>query len=334
MPATRISDIIVPAVFTPYVQQKSLELSALHRSGIIVSDPQIGALAQGAGKTFDLPYWNDLTGSSDVASDDPAVTSTPDKIGASQDVAVKHFRAKSWSTMDLAGELAGDDPARVIADSVAGFWARDMQSILIASLSGVIADNVANDGGDMIVNVATDSASAITAAEKISATLLLTAKQTMGDAAGGLVALCMHSILHTELQRQNLIAYIPNDQANIGWGTYMGYSVIVDDGCPAVAGANRITYTSYLFGRGAVGYGEGSPKVPVETMRAPAAGNGSGQDTLFNRKSFILHPRGIRFTSASVAGVAPTNAELAASANWDRVYGRKAVRFVAIKTNG
>lgn len=334
MAVTRISDVIVPSVFTPYVQQKTLDLSALYRSGVIAADSQIAALAAGAGKTFNLPFWNDLTGSSDVGSDDPAVHSTPASINAGQDVAVKHFRTKSWSTMDLAGELAGSDPARVIADSVAGFWARDMQSMLIASLNGVIADNVANDGGDMVVNVATDAAGAVGAGEKISAQLLLTAKQTMGDAAGALVALCMHSVLHTELQRQNLISYIPNDQANIGWGTYLGYTVIVDDGCPAVAGTNRITYTSYLFGRGAVGYGEGAPKVPVETIRDPSAGNGAGQETLFNRKSFILHPRGIKWAGASVAGNAPTNAELATAANWDRVYQRKAVRFVAIKTNG
>jgi hypothetical protein len=334
MSTTRISDVIVPAVFVPYVQQKSLELSALYRSGIIVADPQIAELAQGAGKTFNLPYWNDLGGESDVASDDPTVHSIPDNINAGNDVAAKQFRAKSWSTMDIAGELAGDDPAKVIGDSVAGFWARDSQKMLIKSLSGVLADNAANDAGDMIVNVASDSAAAIVAGEKISASLILRGKQTMGDAAGGLTAICMHSVLHTELQSQSLIAYIPNDTANIGWGTYLGYTVIVDDSCPAVAGTNRITFTSYLFGRGAVAFGEGSPKVPIEVIRDGSAGNGAGQETLFSRRSFILHPRGIKFTSASVAGVAATNAELATAANWDRVYARKAIRIAAIKTNG
>ncbi len=334
MSETRISDVIVPEVFNPYVQKRTLELSALYGSGIVVNDPQIDALAKGGGNTFNMPFWNDLGGSSDVGSDDPAVKSTPDKINASQDVSVKHFRAKSWSSMDIAGELAGSDPALVIADSVARFWARDLQKILISEIDGVIADNVANDGGDMIVNVATDAVGTPAAAEKISATLILQAKQTMGDAAGDLAAICMHSVLHTELQNQGLISFIPNDQANIGWGTYLGYTVIVDDGCPAVAGTNRITYTSYLFGRGAVAYGEGSPKVPTEVERSPAAGNGTGQETLFNRKSFILHPRGIKWLAASVAGAAPTNTELENAANWDRVYERKAVKFAAIKTNG
>jgi hypothetical protein len=281
-----------------------------------------------------LPFWNDLEGESNVGSDDPATHSTPGAINADQDIAAKHFRNKSWATMSLSGELAGDDPARVIGDSVADYWARDMQAILIASLTGVFADNAANDDGDMIVNVATDAAGAVGAAEKISAPLILQAKQTMGDAAIRLAAIAMHSMIHTELQRQNLIAYIPNNQAGIGWGTYMGYTVIVDDTCPAVAGTNRVTYTTYLLGRGAVAYGEGRPKTPTEVENIPSAGNGAGQEILYSRRSFIMHPRGVKFAAASMAGVSPTNAELAQAANWNRVYPRKAVRLVAIKTNG
>jgi len=334
MSVVRLADIIIPSVFTPYTLQRTLELSALARSGVMQPDAQIDALAQGAGATFNLPFWNDLTGGSKIESDDPAAKITPSSINTGQDVAGKHFRAEAWSTMDLAGELAGSDPARVIADRVAAFWARDMQAILIAALDGVIADNVANDGGDMIVDVATDAVGAPVAAEKISADLILTSKQTMGDAAGELTALVIHSVLHTELQRQGLIQFIPNDRSDIGWGTYMGYTIIVDDGVPAVAGVNRITYTSYLFGAGAVAFGEGTPKVPVAVEREEASGNGSGQETLYNRKHFILHPRGIKWNAANVAGLSATNAELALATNWTRVYQRKAVKFAAIKTNG
>lgn len=334
MSVTRLADIIVPTVFLPYVQQKSLELSALWRSGIIAPDQDMSAAANTGGNLAKLPFWKDLEGESNVGSDDPDVHSNPGKVTADQDIAVKHFRNKSWSSMVLSGELAGSDPARVVSDSIAEYWARDMQSILIASLTGVFSDNAANDGGDMVMNVATDDAGAVTSAEKISGPLILLAKQTMGDAAVRLAAIAMHSAIHTELQRQNLIAFIPNNQADLGWGTYMGYTVIVDDACPAVAGTNRITYTSYLLGRGAVAYGEGDTKNPVEVQNIPSAGNGAGQEILYSRRTFIMHPRGVKFTGTSMAGVSPTNAELAQAANWDRVYQRKAVRLVAIKTNG
>jgi hypothetical protein len=335
MAVTTLSDAVVPDVFAPYVLVRSVQLSALYRSGIIVPDAQIQALVAGAGKTFNLPFWNDLPDTdSNVAHDDPAQEDTPDDINAGQDVAIAHHRDHSWAWSDLVGPIAGSDPARVIADGVAQYWARDDQRTLIASLTGVFADNAANDGGDMVYDVSSDSASAITSAEKISGAVILTAKQTMGDAAGSLTAIAMHSVVHTELQKQGLIQFIPNDQANVGWGTYMGYSVIVDDGCPAVAGTNRIRYTSYLFGRGAVAAGEGSVPMPTEVLRQPASNNGAGGERLWSRRRFILHPRGIAFTSASVAKVSPTNAELRLAANWNRVYPRKRIRLVKIVTNG
>ena len=54
---------------------------------------------------------------------------------------------------------------------------------------------------------------------------------------------------------------------------------------------------------------------------------------LINRRRYILHPRGVKFTSASVAGDTPTNAELETSANWVRVWENKNVRLVAITHN-
>ena len=52
-----------------------------------------------------------------------------------------------------------------------------------------------------------------------------------------------------------------------------------------------------------------------------------------NRRRFILHPRGVKFTSASVAGANPTNAELALAANWVRVWENKNVPVVAVTHN-
>ena len=54
---------------------------------------------------------------------------------------------------------------------------------------------------------------------------------------------------------------------------------------------------------------------------------------LINRRRYILHPRGVKFTSASVAGDSPTNAELETQTNWVRVWENKNVRIVAIEHN-
>ena len=51
------------------------------------------------------------------------------------------------------------------------------------------------------------------------------------------------------------------------------------------------------------------------------------------RSRYILHPRGVKFTSATVAGDTPTNAELELAANWTRVWENKNVRIVAVTHN-
>lgn len=339
MASTRISDVIVPAIFTSYVLNRTVATSALFRSGIVLPDPQIDALAKGANNLYSMPYWGDLsgTGRSNLGNDDPAVKSSAKKIGSGKDQARKHFRNNSWSTMDLTSKLAGSDPAAAIADQVGDYWAVDMQTSLIISLNGVIAANVAQNGGDMVLDVTIASGTAGTpgASNKISSNVILGAKQTMGDAAAKLTAIVMHSVLHTNLQQQNLISFQPTNSQDIGWGTYLGYTVIVDDGCPVTLDAqSRPVYTSYLFGRGAIGYGEGNPQHPTAITRDETSGNGEGEEILFNRKHFILHPRGVKWTETSVAGLTPTDTELANAANWSRVYDRKNVRFVAIKTHG
>ena len=95
--------------------------------------------------------------------------------------------------------------------------------------------------------------------------------------------------------------------------------VIIDDSCPVASGV----YTTYLFGPGAIGLGNGAAPVPTETDRDSLAGD----DILINRKHFILHPRGVKWVGTA-AGASPTNTELTTGTNWSKVYEDKAIRMV------
>ena len=59
----------------------------------------------------------------------------------------------------------------------------------------------------------------------------------------------------------------------------------------------------------------------------------NGDTSMIMRRRYILHPSGVQFTSSSVAGKSPTDAELALAANWVRVYENKNVRIVAVTHN-
>lgn len=334
MATTQLTDVIEPSVFTDYVIERTAELSALFQSNIIIPDARIDALAKSPSTLVNMPFWNDLpTTESNISSDDPATLVTPQKITASQDIATNNYRNEAWSAADLVSAVAGADPMAAIGNLVASFWARDLQRTQIAMLRGVLADNIANDSSDMLYNIANDLATAITDAERISAEAVILAAQTMGDNAEKLTAIAMHSVPFSRLQIQDQIAFIRPSDNDIEIPTYLGKRVIVDDMLPAIAGTNRITYTTVLYGTGAMGYGEGAPRTPTEIDRSAAGGNGEGVETLHNRKHYILHPRGIKFTG-SPAGQTPTNTEYTAAGSWDRVYERKNVRIAFLNTNG
>ena len=122
--------------------------------------------------------------------------------------------------------------------------------------------------------------------------------------------------------------------------TFQGRKVVVDDSLPTRTGTTDGTvYTTFLFGDGAFGAGYADlGGQPAEgghgTEGFEMARDALNSDTIVvNRRRFILHPRGVRFTSASVAGANPTNVELETAANWIRVWENKNVRIVALTHN-
>lgn len=309
MAKTKISDVIVPEVFNPYVVQRTMELSALYNSGIVANNPELDRLATSGGSTINMPYWEDLNGDDEVLSDSGALT--PDKITAGQDIAVLLMRGKAWSANDLAKALSGDDPMAAIGDLVAEYWSRRMQTTLINLLTGAFAaSNMSNKVKD--ISAATGDAA------KINGETFLDALQLMGDAKDKLTGVIMHSATETQLRKNNLIQ-TELDSNNKPISYFMEKRVIVDDSCPVTSEA----YTTYLFGQGAIGLGNGAAPVPTETDRDSLAGD----DILINRKHYILHPRGVKWIGTAT-GSSPTNAELATGTNWSRVYEDKAIRMV------
>ncbi len=150
----------------------------------------------------------------------------------------------------------------------------------------------------------------------------------LGDEQGGLNAVAVHSPTLKAMVKADLIDFVPDSEGKLTIPAYMGKTVIVDDGMPVSgAGANRM-FTTYLFGPGAIGYGEKSPKVPVEVERQEL--KGMGQESSCNRRQWVMHPRGVKWIGNSVWRD-PSNAELATTTNWQRVYDPKIIRIVAFK---
>jgi len=323
---TVINDVIVPEVFNPYVIERTAELSAFYQSGIIARNPELDRLASSGGKLINMPFWEDLEGEDEVLSDSTALT--VGKITAAQDVAALLTRGRAWSVNDLAKALSGDDPMAAIGDLVASYWARRFQTILIKTLDGIFG----NDATEMNTNQHDISSNpAAKDDDVISAKTAVDAIYKLGDNADKLTGFAMHSATVAKLTKDDLIETIPPSEGKPAVRMFLGKPVVVDDSLPV--NTDTGVYTTYIFGAGAFGWGEGGAPVPVETARDALAGD----DILIHRRHFILHPRGVAFQNKQLGAdgggtnATPSNDNLADYRNWLRVYESKNVRIVQFK---
>lgn len=336
MATTKVADVVVPVHFGPYVIERTAELSELVQSGIIEASEQFNQIAAAGGQTVTMPFWQDLAGADEVLDDTNPLT--PGKITASSDVAVINNRGKAWESNDLAGILAGDDPQQAIADLVASYWARRLQASTLSILKGIFT--IASMAGNL--HAIHQPAGATTEANYLTGVTFIDGAQKLGDAKDLLSAVIMHSAVEASLAKQDLIDFLPDSEGNMRIKVFQGKRVIVDDGMPIEVVDGKNVYSTFLFGRGALAMGtdmqsqnddpEGSAPGSTwgtEFYRSALGGN-SG---LINRRRFILHPRGVKWLGAVMAGKSPTNTEFENVGNWLRVFEQKHIRIVKITHN-
>ena len=321
MELTKILDVVTPEVFNEYMQQYATEHSAFIQSGIAVADERVSKNITAGGLQVHMPFWNDLTGDSEVLGDGDKALETG-KIVAGADNACVLYRGRGWGANELAGVVVGSDPVQAILSRIGAYWLRQEQKVLLSVLGGLF-----NKAEDTTKGTLYDTHVLDASTKVLDAGMVLDAKQLLGDYAGQIVAIAMHSAVYTKLQKDNLIQYIQPTEANTGFATYLGYRVIVDDGIKPDA---KGVYKTYLFRQGAIGRNTGTPSglTTFEVARDHAKGN----DMIYTRQALVLHPYGVKWTNAQVTqgNITPSNSDLENIKNWQRVYEPKNVGIIAI----
>jgi hypothetical protein len=313
MPKTTIANLLTPENWAAYQVNPTAARTALWASGIVAA--LTGLTLPNGGGTVNLPFFNDLTGDEEnLSGADPL---TVGNITAAKDIAAVIARGRAFSVNDLAKVLSGADPLRAIMELIDSYQMRQSQKELINMLAGAFA------AASMSGNVSDISGGASEAVRAFNQNTFLDACQLLGDAKDGVSAVAMHSATETYLAKQQMIVYETTADKGERIGRYLGKLVIVDDGLPVDTG----TYTSYIFGPGAVGFVQDTiGENDIETDRDILAG-----DTVATyRRRFILHPRGIKWIGTPV-GDFPSRTELAIGTNWERVYENKQIRIVQFK---
>lgn len=337
MATTQISDIVDVTVFQDLPAVNSVEKTAFYESGIIVRSPLLDQRADTPGAVTVLPFWKDLdtTGEPNYSTDDPTDIAVPDKIEQGEQGARTAYLNNGWSTSDLATELAmGENAMSRIRNRTDRYWQIQNQKRLLSTAKGVLADNLANDNGDMVVDIFTEDGDNAASTNLYSRSAFVQACFTMGDMFDGITAIAVHSVIYARMVDNDDIEFVKDSAGNLTIPTYLGKRVILDDSMPVRPGTTSgFVYTSILFGPGMFGFGDGSPTVPVAIERNEDQGEGGGIETLWVRKTWLTHPFGFKIEGAP-AGKSFTLAELEAAVRWDRVIARKNIPMAFLRSNG
>lgn len=343
MATVQLSNIIDTTVFRDLPAVDGPEKTAFWESGVIARSPLFDMIADAPGKGYELPFWNDLDASVEpnYSNDDPTDIAVPQNLAQADQAGWKAFLNEGWSAADLAAELVmGQKPMERIRQRIDTYWRRQFQRRLLASARGVLADNIANDGADMAYVAAGATNADVTASTVFTRENFTTAAYTMGDMVDEIQLIAVHSVVMKRMVDNGDVETIRDEDGQIILQSYLGKRIVVDDSMPYVpasgtGGADDAPrYTSILFGRNAFGYGEGTPMVPYEVERQAAQGQGGGVETLWSRKTWLLHPFGFKQVVAPSTEESHTLAQLASAATWDRVVARKNVPLAFLVTNG
>lgn len=323
---TRLTDTIVPSVFARYQFEENVQKMDIFKAGVVYSDSEITSHLTEGGFAVDMPGWNDLaTIASEPVNDDPTDNIEVKKVTSRTERAARNIRAQAWGNMDINKIIAGDDPQRIIVQRQASYWERANKLTLVAMLKGIIADNVANDAGDLVLDKLMAS---------MAKTDVIDGAYLMGDRADDFTTIWMHSKVMRVLRKNELIEYLqtPADTDKpMLLPFYQGLRVVTDDDLAPTGNV----YTSYMFKHNAIHWAElpvNTDGGPLEFDRKPRAGHGGGMTETVGRRHFVPHVKGFTFKGVP-AGKFATDTELSAAASWDRAtLIKKNVPFVAIKT--
>ena len=174
--------------------------------------------------------------------------------------------------------------AKRMAERISAYWGRRKEERIIATAEGVIADNVANDSGDMVYSIYSDVGSP-TAANRISYQAINRARLTMGENLDDLRVIAMHSFVYGTLLDDEKIEFKKPSEAPFEVPYYAGMMVVHSEMMPVTAGANSDEYSCFLFAPGAFMHIDEVPSRSTiygnegtEITRDPDIGDGGGAD--------------------------------------------------------
>lgn len=325
-------------VFTDMMQEADYWKNEIMASGIVQNNNAIMGAIGTEGNVATIPMWKPFNVFEDgmqPLNNDGMTDNTPVEITGNKQTAMLIQRMKAWKSKDFTVELTGADPLEHIKNKVAGYynsvWERELMNIVQAvmqleALESHVTDLTAVDG-------------TVTAANMVDATTLIDAEQNaLGDMAGDMGLIIMHSKVFAQYQKLQLVEY---DKFVVGNGVknevllpHIGGKIpYVTDFYTVDASGAIPVYNTYVLGQGAFQSAtKNNYENPYYVDYDPEAY--AGVEMLYTKQGKVLHPNGLSLAVDNIATESPTFAELGNPANWSLKFNHKNVKMGLIKSNG
>jgi len=339
--ATIRSDVIIPEIFTPYIEEQTTLRSDFLQSGVVAQMPELNV--NEGGDTVQVPSFTaDLTGDAERLTDTQSLT--PGKISARKQIGVVLHRGRAWESRDLARLAAGADPMAAIGNKVSAYIANQQQKDLLAACAGVFGALGSSNSGAAFVDLTFDAGGS--GETPLSPRHLAKARSLLGDRGELLSTVAMHSTVFYDLVERRAIDYVTADEARItaagsnaanpaafagsvaeaytqslGVPFYMGMRVVVTDDIQQTGSSPNKKFAVYFFTPGAIGTGE-QQALRTETDRDILAKSDAMSIDWHN----VYHPMGARWKTT--APVNPLASDLSTAANWEKVFETKNIGIV------
>ena len=326
-------------VFTDMMHEADYWRNPVLASGIVRQDASIMNAIGAHGNVATLPIYTPLNifdSGMGALNNDGNTNNTPVEIAGNKQTCMLIQRMKAFKAKDFTKELTGADPMTQIKGKIQGYYTQVWENELMN-----IADAVLGVAGlaDHITDLSITSGT-VADANLINETTLIDAEQAaLGDMAGGLGLLVMHSRIfanYKKLQRVEYDKYVVGGaiKQEVTLPTIDGKHVLVTDYYTVDTTVPGFpVYKTYLFGEGAfLSADKTNYQKQYTTNYDPE--KTAGVDMFYTKQGKVLHPNGLSLAVDNIAAESPTFAELGNSANYSLKFNPKNVKMGLILSNG
>ena len=326
-------------VFTDMMNEADYWKNEIMASGIVRQDASIMNAIGSHGNVATIPIYKPFNvhdANMAALNNDGNTNNVPVEIAGDKQTCMLIQRMKAFKAKDFTAELTGADPLNHVKNRIQGYytgvWENELMNI-IQAVMGVTALE------DHVTDLSVTSGD-IAAENKINETTLIDAEQAaLGDMAGGMGLLVMHSKIFAAYKKLQLVEY---DKFTIGDAIkrevilpHIGGKIpmVTDYYTVDTTTPTHPVFKTYLLGEGAFkACDKKNYKNAYTTDYDPETS--AGIDMLYTKQGKVLHPNGLSLAVDNIAAESPTFAELGNFENWSLKFNHKNVKMGLIKSNG